>query len=94
MPTNSDLLNNNIVIGFIGVFAFSFAIFVLSYICFILSYICFKCWQKTANPTEQNENKRQAQYKSMTLEAVILEDTYRETEESVDIEPAYLSPIV
>lgn len=87
MPTNSDLLNNNIVIGFIGVFAFSFAIFVLS-------YICFKCWRKTANPTGQNENKRQAQYKSMTLEAVILEDTYREIEESVDIEPAYLSPIV
>lgn len=87
MPTNSDLLKNNIVIGFIGVFAFSFAIFVLS-------YICFKCLRKTANPSGQNENKRQAQYKSMTLEAVNVEDTYREIEEPVDIEPVYLSPIV
>lgn len=86
-PTNSDLLKNNIVIGFIGVFAFSFAVFVLA-------YICFKCFRKTANPSGQKENERQAQYKSMAFQAVDHEGTYREIEEPVDVESAYLSPVV
>lgn len=87
LPTNSDLLKNNIVIGFIGVFAFSFSIFVLA-------YICFKCFRKTAHPNAQKKKERQVQYKSMTFEAVNIEDAYREIEEPVNYESAYLSPVV
>lgn len=60
MPTDFDLLKNNVVIGFIGVFAISFTIFVLA-------YIFFKCFRKTAHANRTKENETQAQYKLVRI---------------------------
>lgn len=87
MPTNFDLLKNNAVIGFIGVFAISFTIFVLA-------YIFFKCFQKTAHANRTKENETQAQYKMVRIEAEEHgKTTYRNLDVQLDTESSYLSPV-
>lgn len=87
MPTNFDLLKNNVVIGFIGVFAISFTIFVLA-------YIFFKCFRKTAHANRTKENETQAQYKMVRIEAEEHgKTTYRNLDVQFDTESSYLSPV-
>lgn len=87
MPTNFDLLKNNVVIGFIGVFAISFTIFVLA-------YIFFKCFRKTAHANRTKENETQAQYKMVRIEAEEHgKTTYRNLDVQLDTESSYLSPV-
>lgn len=87
MPTNFYLLKNNVVIGFIGVFAISFTIFVLA-------YIFFKCFRKTAHANNTKENETQAQYKSVRIEAEEHgKTTYRDLDVQLDTESSYLSPV-
>lgn len=87
MPTNYDLLKNNVVIGFIGVFAISFTIFVLA-------YIFFKCFRKTAHANRTKENETQAQYKMVRIEAEEHgKTTYRNLDVQLDTESSYLSPV-
>lgn len=87
MHTDFDLLKNNVVIGFIGVFAISFTIFVLA-------YIFFKCFRKTAQANRPKENEIQAQYKLVRIEAEEHGKTaYRDLDVQLDTESSYLSPV-
>lgn len=82
-----DLLKNNIVIVFIGVFAISFLIFVLM-------YTYFKCYRKIVQASEINGIERQTHYKLARFEEMELERTaYRELDEPLDSEPEYLTPV-
>lgn len=87
MHTDFDLLKNNVVISFIGVFAISFTIFVLA-------YIFFKCYRKTAHANRTKENETQAQYK---LVRIAKEEhgkaAYRDLDVQLDTESSYLSPV-
>lgn len=87
MPTDFNLLKNNAVVGFIGVFAISFTIFVLA-------YIFFKCFRKTAHANRTKENETQAQYK---LVRIATEEhgkaAYRDLDVQLDTESSYLSPV-
>lgn len=87
MDTDFDLLKNNVVISFIGVFAISFTIFVLA-------YIFFKCFRKTAHANRTRENETQAQYK---LVRIAKEEhgkaAYRDLDVQLDTESSYLSPV-
>lgn len=87
MHTDFDLLKNNVVISFIGVFAISFTIFVLA-------YIFFKCFRKTAHANRTKENETQAQYK---LVRIAKEEhgnaAYRDLDVQLDTESSYLSPV-
>lgn len=87
MHTDFDLLKNNVVISFIGVFAISFTIFVLA-------YIFFKCFRKTAHANRTKENEKQAQYK---LVRIATEErgkaAYRDLDVQLDTESSYLSPV-
>lgn len=87
MHTDFDLLKNNVVISFIGVFAISFTIFVLA-------YIFFKCYRKTAHANRTKENETQAQYKLVRIEAEEHGKTaYRDLDVQLDTESSYLSPV-
>lgn len=82
-----DLLKNSFVIGFIGVFACSFLIFVLT-------YISKKCFGEIRRESGIEENKRQAQYKSLRLELVEQEcKSYRKLEEQSNAESEYITPV-
>lgn len=59
----TDLLKNNIIIGFIGFFVISFFIFVLT-------YMYFKCFRKATQTIHVQEVKAQAQYKSLNFDPV------------------------
>lgn len=87
MHTDFDLLKNNVVIGFIGVFAISFTIFVLA-------YIFFKCFRKTTHANRPKENENQGQYKLVRIETEEHGKTaYRDLEVHLDAETSYLSPV-
>lgn len=59
----TDLLKNNIIIGFIGFFVISFFIFVLT-------YMYFKCFRKATQTIHVQEGKAQAQYTSLNFDPV------------------------
>lgn len=85
MHKDIELLKNNVVVGFIGVFAISFTIFVLA-------YIFFKCFRKTAHANRPQENEKQ--YKLVRIEAEEHGKTaYRDLEVHLDAESSYLSPV-
>lgn len=67
LPSDIDLSKNNLVvhvlISLIGVFVFFFAIFVFT-------FIYFKCFRKTTNTSVLRETDWQAQYKSLSFDAV------------------------
>lgn len=87
MRTDLDLLKNNVVIGFIGVFAISFTIFVLA-------YIFFKCFRKTPHANRKKENETQAQYKMVRIEAKEHgKTTYKDLAVQLDTESSYLSHV-
>lgn len=87
MPTNVDLLKNNVVIGFIGVFVISFTIFVLA-------YIFFKCFRKIAHSNRPTENEKQAQYKLVRIaEEEHGKTAYRDLDVQLDADSSYLSPV-
>lgn len=87
MRTDLDLLKNNVVIGFIGVFAISFTIFVLA-------YIFFKCFRKTPHANRKKENETQAQYKLVRIATEEHEKAaYRDLAVQLDTESSYLSPV-
>lgn len=82
-----NLFKNNFVIGFMGVFTCSFLIFVLT-------YISKKCFGEIRRESGIEENKRQAQYKSLRLESVEQEvKSYRELEEQSNDESEYITPV-
>lgn len=87
IPTNFDLLKNNVVISFIGVFAISFTIFVLA-------YIFFKCFRKTTHANGTRESEKQAQNELEKIEAEENDNTaYRDLDVQLDTESSYLSPV-
>lgn len=87
IPKNFDLFKNNVVIGFIGVFAISFTIFVLA-------YIFFKFFRKSAHSNRPKKNEKQEQYKLIRIEAEEHGKTaYRDLDVQLDAESSYLSPV-
>lgn len=87
MSPDIDLLKNNLVIGFIGIFAISFLIFVLT-------YIRMKCFREIRHERGIEDDDQQTQYKSLRFEQVELESTsYREQEEELNAESTYITPV-
>lgn len=87
MFPDNDLLKNNFVISFMGVFACSFLIFVLT-------YIRMKCFGVNRPVSGIEENKRQAQYKSLRLELEEQEcKSYKKLEKQSNDESEYITPV-
>lgn len=87
MFPDNDFLKNNFVISFMGVFACSFLIFVIT-------YIRMKCFDVNRPVSGIEENKRQAQYKSLRFELVEQKcKSYKEQEEQSNAESEYITPV-
>lgn len=92
LPSNIDLFKNNLVvhviISLIGVFVFFFAIFVVT-------YIYFKCFRKTTNTSAFKETEWQAQYKTLSFDAVEpqLIPLHPEQQGRVNTDFTYLTPV-
>lgn len=93
MPPGNNLLKDNLVvrviISLIGVFVFFFVIFVCT-------YIYFKCFRKTPIHAggKVRENEWQAQYKSLSFEAVEPQiPLHPEPQECVNTDFTYLTPV-
>lgn len=92
LPSNIDLFKNNLVvhviISLIGVFVFFFATFVVT-------YIYFKCFRKTTNTSALKETERQAQYKTLSFDAVEpqLIPLHPEQQGRVNADFTYLTPV-
>lgn len=93
VPLGIDLLTDNlvvrIIISLIGVFVFCFAIFVFT-------YIYFKCFWKTTNASGGvRENEWQAQYKSLSFNAVEPHPIplHPEPQGRVNTDSTYLTPV-
>lgn len=85
----TDLLKNNIIIGFIGFFVISFFIFVLT-------YMYFKCFRKATQTIHIQENKTQAQYKSLNFDPVEQHSLVHPEPQSrltTNADSMYLSPV-
>lgn len=85
----TDLLKNNIIIGFIGFFVISFFIFVLT-------YMYFKCFRKATQTIHIQENNAQPQYKSLNFDPVEQHSLVHPEPQSrltINADSMYLSPV-
>lgn len=86
-PYNTNLLNNNVFVGFFGVFVLSFIVFVIAFI-----YLIF--FRKKPNSIETKESELKAPYQSLHLDPVRIQSTpYPVSSERSNADSAYLSPV-
>lgn len=86
-PNNTNLLNNNVFVGFFGVFVLSFIVFVIAFI-----YLIF--FRKKPNSIETKESEWKAPYQSLHLGPVGIQRTpYPVSSERSNADSAYLSPV-
>lgn len=78
----------HVIISLIGVFVFFFAIFVVT-------YIYFKCFRKTTNTSALKETEWQAQYKTLSFDAVEpqLIPLHPDQQGRVNADFTYLTPV-
>lgn len=83
--TNNDLLKNNVVITFWGVFVCFFSVFVTA-------YIYLKCFRKRSFESRIKENEWQ-EYQSLNREAVESQSTTYPEQRRFNVNSVYLSPV-
>lgn len=86
-PNYNNLLNNNVFVGFFGVFVLSFIVFVVAFI-----YLIF--FRKKPNSIEIKESEWKAPYQSLHLEPLGIQSTpHSVSSERSNADSAYLSPV-
>lgn len=86
-PNNNNPLNNNVFVGFFGVFVLSFIVFVVAFI-----YLIF--FRKKPNSNEIKLSEWKAPYQSLHLEPSGIQSTLHSvSRERSNADSAYLSPV-
>lgn len=94
LPTEIDLFKNDFFIHVVQIIVSFIGVFVIVFTIYVIAFIYIKCFRKTTNEGEINENQNEAQYKSLSFSGVGPEgQTQSAPQEEDSPDFAYLTPV-